>query len=136
MVQFLDKIGQFWPWKHKFQIFMKNLCSVFKNMWKNDVFWLPRPFDKGFGHLNPNLVYFWPKLGDLDLTKPKFQIFMKICTQCLKTCGKVTFFGSLGLLIRFWPFGTKFGPFWGKIGWFRLYKAKILNFYEKSVLRT
>ena len=39
-------------------------------------------------------------------------------------------FDSLGLLIRFWPFGPKFGPFWAKIGWCRPYKAKISNLYK------
>ena len=43
---FWTKLANFHPVKHKFQIFMKTIYSVFKNMWKNGVFWLPRPFDK------------------------------------------------------------------------------------------
>ena len=59
-----------------------------------------------------------------------FKFLWKICTQCSKTCGKMVSFGSLDLLIKFWPFKPKFGLFLAKIGWFRPDKAKISNFYE------
>ena len=94
---------------------MKNLCSVFKNMWKNDVFWLPRPFDKGFGHLNPNLVYFWPKLGDLDPAMPKFYIFMKNLYSVLENMWKsdlVWLSRPLKKVLAIW---ANFGPLRAKI---------------------
>ena len=74
----------------------------------------------GFGHLDPNLVHFGPKLGYLNPTKQKFQICMKNLYSVLENMWKSDLVWLsrpldkvLDLWANFGPLGAKIS----KIGW-------------------
>ena len=84
---------------------MQNSYSVPQTVWKSGLVWLSWPFNTFLAILGQ----FWPKF---DPNRPKWilqrqysDFLCKICTQCLKLCGKLALFDTLSLQISIWPFG-------------------------------
>ena len=81
--------------------------------------------------LDQCLTCFWP---NFTLNSHYLDFLCEIHTQLLKFCWNVVLFGSLGLLLRFWPFWVNLGPILDQMGQIWPFRTNIQYFYVKSTL--
>ena len=89
--------------------------------------------DLQFGLYRFKTSQFWLKLTNFNQIAFHFQIVMKNSYSVPKKLRKLVFFGLLGHLIEYWPFGSKIGLVLANTSQFWPCEVQISNFYEKSI---